>query len=55
MRFMTHKRTAAFNTSPFFWAGVDDEVKKRNIRNHRKADPAYGEGVLKVMGIALAD
>jgi catalase len=36
-------------------ASVDDEVKRRHIRNCLKADPAYGEGVAKAMGIALAD
>jgi catalase len=36
-------------------AAVDDEVKKRHIRNCLEADPAYGESVAKAMGIALAD
>ena len=34
-------------------AGVDDTVRKRHIRNCLKADPAYGEGVAKALGIAL--
>ena len=36
-------------------AGVDDTVRKRHIRNCLKADPAYGEGVAKALGIALQD
>ena len=34
---------------------VDDEVKKRHIRNCLKTDPAYGKGVAKARGIALAE
>ena len=33
--------------------GADEEVKKRHIRNCLKADPAYGRGVAKAMGIVL--
>jgi catalase len=36
-------------------ASVDDEVRKRHIRNCMKADPAYGEGVAKALGIALSE
>jgi len=36
-------------------ANVDDTVRKRHIRNCLKADPAYGAGVAKALGIALAD
>ena len=36
-------------------AGVDDEVKKRHIRNCLKAEPAYGEGVAKALGISPSD
>jgi catalase len=32
-----------------------DEVKKRHIRNCLKADPAYGAGVAKALGIALSE
>lgn len=34
---------------------VDDVVRKRHIRNCLKADPAYGEGVAKALGIALSE
>ena len=36
-------------------ASVDDEVRKRHIRNCLSADPAYGEGVAKALGIALSE
>ena len=36
-------------------AGVDDEVRKRHIRNCLKADPAYGKGVADALGIALEE
>jgi catalase len=31
------------------------EVKVRHIGNCAKADPAYGEGVAKAVGISLSD
>ena len=34
-------------------ATVDDQVRKRHIGNCLKADPAYGAGVAKALGIAL--
>ena len=34
-------------------ATVDDQVRKRHIRNCLKADSAYGAGVAKALGIAL--
>ena len=34
-------------------ASVDDQVRKRHIGNCLKADPAYGTGVAKALGIAL--
>lgn len=34
-------------------ASVDDQVRKRHIGNCLKADPAYGAGVAKALGIAL--
>jgi catalase len=36
-------------------AAVDDEIKKRHIRNCLKADPTYGKGVEDTLGIALED
>jgi catalase len=34
---------------------VPKEIKVRHIGNCLKADPAYGEGVAKALGIALID
>lgn len=34
--------------------GVPDFIKQRHIRNCHKADPAYGEGVAKALGLDLA-
>ncbi len=36
-------------------ASVDDRVRKRHIGNCMKADPAYGAGVAKALGIPLSD
>lgn len=36
-------------------ANVDDMVRKRHIGNCLKADPAYGAGIAKALGIALSD
>ncbi|MGI9316404.1 MAG: catalase [bacterium] len=33
--------------------GVDQEIRKRHIRNCFKADPAYGQGVAKKLGIPM--
>ena len=35
--------------------GADVEVQKRHIRHCRRADPAYGEGVAKALGIPLSE
>lgn len=35
--------------------GADDNVKNRHIRNCYQADPAYGEGVAKAIGIPLGE
>ena len=34
---------------------VDDKVRNRHIRNCLKADPAYGEGIAKALGITLSE
>ncbi len=52
---MPEQRQLLFENTAAEMAAVDEEVKKRRIRNCLKADPAYGEGVAKAMGIALAD
>ncbi len=44
-----------FDNTAAEMTGVDDEVKKRHIRNCLKADPAYGEGVARAMGVALSE
>jgi catalase len=30
-------------------------IKQRHIRNCHRADPAYGEGVAKALGLSLAE
>ncbi|MNW04345.1 Catalase [compost metagenome] len=35
-------------------AGVSEDVVKRQLQYFFKADPAYGEGVAKALGINLA-
>lgn len=36
-------------------ASVDDQVRKRHIRNCMQADPAYGKGVADALGIAPSE
>src|SRR5690606_34783194 len=35
-------------------AGVSDDVVQRQLQHFFKADPAYGEGVAKALGVNLA-
>ena len=30
-------------------------IKQRHIRNWQRADPAYGEGVAKALGVSLSE
>jgi len=48
-------REALFNNTAASVGGASIEVQKRHIRNCLKADPAYGAGVAKALGIALDD
>lgn len=34
--------------------GASDEVLRRHVENCRRADPAYGEGVARALGIEIA-
>ncbi len=55
-RLMTpEQQQTLFDNTAAEMNGVDDVVKKRHIGNCLKADPAYGEGVAKALGIALSD
>ena len=49
------KQQLLFENTAAELASVDDQVRKRHIRNCLKADPAYGEGVAKALGIALSE
>lgn len=35
-------------------AGVSEDVVQRQLQHFFKADPAYGEGVAKALGVNLA-
>jgi catalase len=35
-------------------AGASEEVVLRHIENCRRADPAYGEGVARALGMSVA-
>ena len=55
-RIMTaEQQQALFDNTAAELTGVDIEISKRHIRNCLKADPAYGEGVAKAMGIELSE
>ena len=49
------KQQLLFENTAAELATVDDQVRKRHIRNCLKADPAYGEGIAKALGIALSE
>ena len=49
------QRQALFDNTAAELASVDDIVRKRHIRNCLKADPAYGEGVARALGIPLSE
>ena len=54
-RLMTpEKQQALFENTARNMEGVPEFIKMRHIENCLKADPAYGEGVAKAMGISLA-
>ena len=55
-RIMPHQqKQVLFSNRAAELGGVDDEVKKRHIRNCLKADPAYGKGVGDAVGISLEE
>jgi catalase len=47
------QQQALFENTARSLGGADVEVQKRHIRHCLKADPAYGEGVAKALGVAL--
>tara|TARA_R110002096_G_scaffold263262_2_gene456843 strand:+ start:22085 stop:23518 length:1434 start_codon:yes stop_codon:yes gene_type:complete len=51
-RLMTpEQQQTLFNNTAAAMDGVSDEVKKRHIDNCAKADPAYGAGITKALGM----
>ncbi|MGN5456669.1 MAG: catalase-related domain-containing protein, partial [Candidatus Kurthia intestinigallinarum] len=42
-----------FNNTAAEMNGVEDFIKERHIIHCHKADPAYGEGVAKALGIDI--
>lgn len=49
------KQQVLFENTARGVGGADMEVQKRHIRNCLRADPAYGKGVAKALGISLDD
>ncbi len=49
------QQEALFNNTAGSVGGASVDVQKRHIRNCLKADPAYGAGVAKALGISLGD
>ncbi len=51
----SEQKEALFNNTAGSAGGASIEVQKRHIGNCLKADPAYGAGVAKALGISLDD
>ena len=51
----TEQKEALFNNTAGSVSGASVDVQKRHIGNCLKADPAYGAGVAKALGISLDD
>ncbi|MBX3629650.1 MAG: catalase [Nitrosomonas sp.] len=49
------QRQILFENTARAMSGVPETIKLRHIANCLKADPAYGEGVAKAMGISISD
>jgi catalase len=49
------EREALFANTARAMQGVSDEVKRRHVANCLKADPRYGQGIAKALGLAPAD
>ncbi len=49
------KQELLFENTARNMEGVPEFIKARHIRNCYKADPAYGEGVAKAMGLSIED
>ncbi|WNO59411.1 catalase [Rheinheimera sp. MMS21-TC3] len=55
-RLMTkEQQQVLFSNTAAELANVDDMVRKRHIGNCLKADPAYGAGIAKALGISLSE
>ena len=46
------KKEALFNNTAASVGGASVEIQKRHIENCSKADPAYGAGVAKALGLS---
>lgn len=46
------QKQALFDNTAAAMAGVDETVRRRHVRHCGKADPAYGEGVARALGMA---
>lgn len=51
----TEQKEALFNNTAGSVGGASIDVQKRHIGNCLKADPAYGAGIAKALGISLDD
>ncbi|MDC8445853.1 MAG: catalase [Nitrosomonas sp.] len=49
------QRQALFENTARAMSGVSEAIKLRHIANCLKADPVYGDGIAKAMGIAISD
>jgi catalase len=49
------QKQALFDNTARAMGDAPNEIKIRHIGNCRKADPAYGEGVAKALGISMSD
>jgi catalase len=49
------QKQALFENTARAMGDAPEEIKLRHIRNCMKADPAYGEGVAKALGIHLSE
>ncbi|WP_281060432.1 catalase-related domain-containing protein [Staphylococcus coagulans] len=47
------QKTLLINNIAGAMAGVSDDVVQRQLQYFFKADPAYGEGVAKALGVVL--
>jgi catalase len=49
------QKQALFDNTARAMGDAPQEIKRRHIRNCTKADPAYGAGVAKALGIEIRE